>query len=149
MANNYTQFSVQVPLRKGKHVHAAAVKLIDEGYEERRKADEEMRYDDLEAIGFEFQYDGTCGDLYLYAEEHGAPDHVVSYIETLIHRRLALEPVYFEWAYTCSKPRPGEFGGGGALITKDKTYWFMPSRYMELKWEKIKKDRLKPKRKKR
>ena len=149
MANNYTQFCVQVPLRKGKHVHDEAVRIIDEGQAARALAEEECRYDDLDDIGFEFQYDGTGGELYLYAEEHGAPDNVVSYIETLLRRNLALGPVFFEWAYTCSKPRPDEFGGGGALITKDKTYWFAPSRLMELKWAALQKKRAAPKKKRR
>lgn len=29
-------------------------------------------------------------------------------------------PVGFEFAFTCSKPRLGEFGGGYVLVTKDK-----------------------------
>jgi hypothetical protein len=149
MADNYTQFSVEVPLRKGKDVLAEVGRLIDEGHAERAKADEEGRYDDLDAIGFEFQYQLTESPLLLFAEEHGSPDDLVSFIEILLKRNLAIEPVMAEWAYTCSRARPGEFGGGGALITKTGTYWFLPSRFMELKWAQIKKQRNKPKRKKR
>jgi hypothetical protein len=33
---------------------------------------------------------------------------------------LAKEPIGFEWAVTCSKPRAGEFGGGWCAIFADR-----------------------------
>ena len=146
MANNYCQFSFQVPLCKGKHVFTEAVKIIDEGYARREAANVEGQYDALDAIGFDFQYEASNGDLVIFTEETGSPDDAVVYVETLLRKKLAREPVMIEWAYTCSSPRIDNFGGGGALVTKDKTYWFMPSRFMELKWEQIRRKRNKPKR---
>jgi hypothetical protein len=138
-----------VPLCKGKHVFTEAVRIIDEGHKARELAQEEGRYHDAEEHGFEFQYEASDGDLVIFAEETGSPEDAVSYVETLLRKKLAREPVMIEWAYTCSSMRVDNFGGGGALVTKDKTYWFLPSRFMELKWEQIRRQRNKPKKKKR
>lgn len=149
MSNSYTQFCVEVPLRKGKDVLAEVGRLIDEGQAARAKADAEGRYDDLDAIGFDFQYRLAESPLRIFADEYGNVDDMVSFIESLLKQNLAIEPVIAEWAYTCSKMMSGEFGGGGALITRTGTHWFVPHRLMVLKWAQIKRDRGKPKKKKR
>ena len=149
MANNYTQFSLVVPLRKGKHVFEAANKILLAGFEERSIANDEGRYEDLDDLGFDFSASTRNDEIYIYAEESGNPDDVVSFLETLLQRNLALEPIMFEWAFTCSSPRVGEFGGGGALVTKTGTHWFVPVQSMIRKWDQIKKQRSQPKRKKR
>jgi hypothetical protein len=140
MADYYCQFSIEVLLRKGKQ--PAVRELMDEGMRVRGELDVLQRYDDLEAHGFDFDF--TWDDatkLTIYSEEHGSVDHAVQFIADLVQRKLAVEPVAVYWANTCSQPRWGEFDGGGALITRKKTYWFIPRQLVDNKWKRIQEER--------
>ncbi|PZU05744.1 MAG: hypothetical protein DI606_19110 [Sphingobium sp.] len=48
------------------------------------------------------------------------PWSVAQIIQRCCRATLALEPLGFEWAVTCSRPRPGEFGGGYCAIFADR-----------------------------
>jgi hypothetical protein len=146
MAEYYCLFSVDVKLRKGKQ--PAARELMDEGMRVRREMD--AAGEDTWDHGFDFDYTwDDAGHLTIYSEEHGCADHAVSFIETLVRNKIAIAPVAFYWANTCSKPRWGEFDGGGALITREKTYWYIPRVLIDNKWAQIKKEQAMPKKRKR
>ena len=48
------------------------------------------------------------------------PCSVAQIIQRCCQATLSLEPLGFEWAVTCSRPRPGEFGGGFCAIFADQ-----------------------------
>ena len=48
------------------------------------------------------------------------PWSVAQIIQRCCRATLALEPLGFEWAVTCSRPRPGEFGGGYCVVFADR-----------------------------
>jgi hypothetical protein len=48
------------------------------------------------------------------------PDAIAQLIYVCCKASLAAEPVGFEWAFSCSKPRLGEFGGGWCAIFPDR-----------------------------
>jgi hypothetical protein len=150
MANYYTLFANEVAIRKGKHNVEMVKTILDKGLEERQRLHEADDYDSLDAAGFDFEYTWDHEDkLMLHSEENGNVDHAIAFLEDLVKRNLVSEPVAFYWAQTCSSLGPGEFCGGGTLITKGKTYWFVPQGQVDRKWDQIKKERAKPKRKKR
>lgn len=43
------------------------------------------------------------------------------------------EPVAIYWADTCSKPRPDEFAGGAAIVTKRRVEWIVLPEIVERK----------------
>ena len=47
-------------------------------------------------------------------------DAVAQLIYACCKASLAIEPVGFEWAFSCSKPRLGAFGGGWCAIFPDR-----------------------------
>lgn len=48
------------------------------------------------------------------------PNAVAALIQRCCRESLELAPVGFEYVWTCSKPRPGEFGGGWCVIHPDR-----------------------------
>lgn len=49
---------------------------------------------------------------------------VIGLQEFLLAFRPPGTPLSFTWAYTCSKPRPGAFGGGGVVLSTSAVKWF-------------------------
>jgi hypothetical protein len=49
--------------------------------------------------------------------ESGSPEDVCDVLERFIKDNRPSGYVAFTWADTCSKPRPGEFGGGAAFVS--------------------------------
>ena len=56
------------------------------------------------------------GKLYIASEENGNISYVVFILNEVMKHYKIKEPIVIEYAYTCSKPRPGEFGGGVAVV---------------------------------
>lgn len=139
MANNYLQFSLLVPLKSKAELRwvaktlASITKLFDNreldekraralGTLGRRIIDEQWDYMD-----FQFSLEPTRDDadgvaaLWLYAEESGDPDQVAAVLEEFLKKFRPTGVITFSWAYTCSKLRVNEFGGGAAVVTADGT----------------------------
>jgi hypothetical protein len=63
--------------------------------------------------GFEIEYSGD--QLYIFAEESGTPEELSEEVRKLIGKLITkneLPYLQFGYAFTCSKMRMGEFGGG-------------------------------------
>ena len=56
------------------------------------------------------------GKLYIASEESGDIDYVAYVLSEIMAYYNLRKPFYIEYAYTCSKPRVGEFGGGVVAI---------------------------------
>jgi hypothetical protein len=119
MANNYTSFSTTINLP------GVTPEEVDAWIEERLP-----QYDDSDygASGFQAQYED--GALWVW-DDDGFTDNVVEFIQETLAKFEIVGTVVFEYAYTCSKPRPGEFGGGVVLITKDNSWWSSPDDFIE------------------
>jgi len=114
MADNYCQSSTFIKIPSDKL--AEAQKIIDR-IEEDASHDDEIRY-----LGFDI----TCekDGVWINGEEIFDPDMAEMLIRELVET-LDLPGVYIcSWAYTCSRPRIGEFGGGAFGVQKStKTVW--------------------------
>jgi hypothetical protein len=55
----------------------------------------------------------------LYAEESGDIEYTTSLLQAFLKEFGIPTIVSFEWAETCSQPRPGQFGGGAVVVSKD------------------------------
>lgn len=111
MADNHTLFSLLLLLDSDEQAVWCFAEL--------RKRD---------AVGnAEFLYSFDAGDdvLWLHAEADCAGDveQVAEFLQQFMRQFQITTPMGFTWATTCSKPRVGEFGGGGVVITADEMYW--------------------------
>lgn len=122
MADNYTQFSFEFATTKE---HQA---WIDEWVERRlaQDRDEETGY-----WGCDFTIEHAATSTLIYAEENGNIDQVVELLHAYMIGCSITEPIFFEWAATCSKMRPGEFGGGAVIVTPTETRYLDTRQWCE------------------
>jgi hypothetical protein len=74
----------------------------------------------FQALGWEFSEGDKEKGVYLFCEDGGTPDEVVDIVQWFLAHDTEDTPwATFEIAFTCSKTRPGQFGGGAWFITKD------------------------------
>ena len=103
MANNYTQFSFVI-----EDITPDEATWLKTEYA-KEVADEDLY------LGFELTVDGT--KAYLYTEESGDVESTATFVSQFLATFRPKATVGFEWADWCSKARPGEFGGGAALVS--------------------------------
>jgi len=82
----------------------------------------------LEGVWFEAT---ETGDFLLISEEDGAPEAAADFIQEFLAEFRPAEAVIFEWAHTATKMRPGEFGGGAAVITAQEMRWLDPLAWIQ------------------
>jgi hypothetical protein len=79
-----------------------------------------------DTLGFEVRFrqhdepHGRGRHLWVYADEHGDPDHVAWLIQKFLRRFRPDQFWSLTYATICSKPRAGEFGGGAVFVTADE-----------------------------
>lgn len=110
MAQNYTGFSFEVWVNTAEERAFLQAAHEAEQVEDRR-----------------FQIDFMADRAAVYSEDDmGDIEAVADMLQEFlsIHRPLGI--IILEWAMWCSKARPGEFGGGAALVTSTDIHWFNP-----------------------
>lgn len=113
MANNYCISSSKLLLDEEQVKKAQAI--IDRVVKELEEGDEE--YCGCDAV---VEDDG----VWFSADESIDTSHMELIARELIDELEIDEPWYASWAYTCSKPRIDEFGGGAFVIKRGyQTYW--------------------------
>lgn len=148
MANYYTKFSLAIKLDSRAEADWCLKQL--EGW--RDAAQGEERLTDLHALirndintggsggsGVEFDSEIEDNTLYLSSMECGNPDQVAIFVRAYLQTFHPDRWAGFEWAYTCSSPRPDGFGGGAAFITATKVTYSITADFIRLqaaKWEK-------------
>lgn len=55
--------------------------------------------------------------LWVYSDGSGSVAHVTAFVRAFLARFRPGDGWRLAWAETCSKPRPGQFGGGAAFVT--------------------------------
>jgi len=114
MANNYCETSSFLKIPKDKFNKADAI--VYRVTEEIEKTDECGCCE----VDVEVRPDG----VWFHNEESFNPEHVEEIARALIEELELDEPFYCSWAFTCSKPRIDEFGGGAFAIKRGyETYW--------------------------
>lgn len=118
MANNYCESSsfIAVPMEQ-----------LDEAENIVTRICEELENDDeWGCAGFvaEVERHEDHRGVWIYAEENINSDHVETLVKALVEE-LKLPGIHVvSWAYTCSKPRIDEFGGGAfAVQMGEETVW--------------------------
>lgn len=116
MADFYTQFSF-------------VIKLTPE-----QKGIAQDRFNDLNSHPnadnwLDFDYKDEPEGWWIYSDEYGKVEKLADFLHDLIIL-CNLDPIGFEWANTCSKPRLESFGGGAVWITKDGFEWLSTNTWL-------------------
>ena len=131
--NCYTQFSILV----AEHLTAAEQEWVrlqqaerksywDTGFDEDPEGIE--YWDNL--VGVEFEVTENA-EFVVTSEESGSPDAAAALITQFLADNRSGEIVVFEWANTASKLRPGNHGGGIAVVAARATVWFDSAKWAE------------------
>jgi len=117
MADNYKGSSsfLDVPLDKIDLVQG----IIDKASKKLEAEDGFVHID----YNIEKNTEGRTG-VWFYSERYANPEHVEHLAKAIIETLKLTKPFYCSWAYTCSKPRIDEFGGGAFCVRLGKkTIW--------------------------
>lgn len=68
--------------------------------------------------GYDASIEGN--KVWIRHEESINQEHVNALVNALVEELEIDDPVTVSWAYTCSKPRVGEFGGGAFVVVRGK-----------------------------
>jgi len=135
MANNYLQYSTQYDFPREVNQEEAdelLLKIMKAGAEV--YAENQLGCTIEEEFGEDPDYTdiyvGTSLEIepkgvWFYAEEGGEPDVVIAMVQVLQDHFEDDRPYVFSWAYTCSKMRLDEFGGGAAGVQRGKEPYFI------------------------
>lgn len=125
MADYYTHFSIAIPLR-GVDTPSKVADIL-----RKRRDERELLFDagqDDAAYDIEVDFESVIEDGSLYLTDNGMSgnvEHVARFLQELVRLGYVQEPVAFQWADTCSRPRADAFTGGGVVVTKRKLHWFV------------------------
>ena len=112
MANYYCQSSSFLPIPEDKIESAKSI--IARWKEEHEEEDVGLAADTQE--------DGVW---FHHFEEAFDPEVCADLALTLLNELDIAEPFTFSWAYTCSKPRIDQFGGGACSVMRGKKPYFV------------------------
>lgn len=127
MANNYLLFSFDLCslTKEEKDWLTQELQGVDEGVFDSWSQEEKVAWslehgcdEPSEWPGFDQEPYGD--DIIFYSEESGNLDGLSNLMQRYLKKFHPDECIGIEWACTCSKPRPGEFGGGAIFITAEK-----------------------------
>jgi hypothetical protein len=116
IANNYCQCSSFLSIPK--HDLDRARKIVD-------RVTDDLKWEN-DYCGCRAVIDDADSDtgVWFYDEECIEPTHVEKIARTLINELEIDKPFYCSWAFSCSKPRVDEFGGGAFVIVRGyETYY--------------------------
>jgi hypothetical protein len=126
MANNYLQSSSMLAISEDQHAQAQAIiEKFMKQFDEDDTVQDACVYCGIQV---ELEPDG----VWIYGEESFDVDQAACLAQMLVDGLEIDEPFIFSWAYTCSKMRIDEFGGGACLVRKGLPYEVIDARnYME------------------
>ncbi len=124
MANNYCEFSDEVITKTEAELDWWISKIDElEAYTELDDPTEEQ--EELGMACCHFSIEGKS--IWVHADEGGNIEVIVDIVQEFLKANCPDESWNMTWAYTCSKPRIGEFGGGGVFVTAESQQWFNPA----------------------
>ena len=139
MADNYQLFSEIIPaLTEEERAWTRRVLGCTEGVEREGETaiilkDAGVDGDDVDFCdwpGFEWSIDDPSFDLWLYGEDYGNVSHAAEFVRAFLAKFRPTACWQLTWAETCSKPRIGEFGGGGVFVTALKATFCIPHEWL-------------------
>ncbi len=134
MANNYLEFSVSLSLSEKAVNWAGNYFNSEEFYKESiQNGSDEDFWDILEQISskkytpsFTIYPEKNNNEyrLYIYSDDYGDVNAATFFIHKILNKFDIDDIISFDYAETCSIPRPNEFNGGHFIISKEKIVRF-------------------------
>lgn len=123
MANSYTLFALCIDGLSEEQRDWLKAELVA-GDEREMTDDEAVAFCEERGIDAEYEWPGFDHDfydnaVYLFSEEGGNADNVAEVVCKFLKTHRPDEALGFEVAFTCEKPRPGEFGGAAYWCTAE------------------------------
>jgi hypothetical protein len=160
MADYFTQFAVFIDMPREAAAHAAALADLVDRYalhlalygesEEATDFDGWSGDDRLDAAARiiagagenEIGATWVAGEqgLYVAGEENPNIEMIAEIVQITMQRFHLTTPVVIEWANFCSRPRPGGFSGGCAVITQSHQRWLNTGRWADRQIEDLRLD---------
>ena len=109
-------------------VESDELELMDDDYKDMAESEEGIREDQSYelSIGFNYSIDevqypenSNLARVYVGSDESINIDNAANFVQAVLQEFNMEDLVCIEGAFTCSKPRPGEFGGFALAVTKD------------------------------
>ena len=124
MANNYAQFSEEMDIPADK------VEAVDAFFDQYDKDIDDGQFDFFGGVETEWDKGLPNGKhaIWIHADENYMEEELFYVVKGLLKAIDSPEatPFIVNVAYTCSKPRIGEFSGGCYAIWRDKEYYVDP-----------------------
>jgi hypothetical protein len=140
MANNYTHFSFAFQINSPAEAeYLETILQAAHGYDE---SDENLalarevfgsQFDYYGCLGFDYEIEcgSEGGEVWIHDDGgEGNADHAVSLVQAYLNKFDLDTKIGFSWAFTCSSPRIGEFGGGAVVVTKDDEKWMNTDQWL-------------------
>lgn len=133
MANNYTQFSTEfVPYTLEQEAFiVGALKAAEEATVGQWLDAHALEVDNADYFLSGVTYALVDGALCIYSTDDGVLDHVVDLVAEAQQRFDDPRPWSAEAAFTCSKPRVGEFGGYAVFVHKGNARWLSTRQWLD------------------
>jgi hypothetical protein len=80
--------------------------------------------------GFSVEFADDSSEVVLYAEDWGNLDSATTIMQAFLNKFQPDGYFKIEWADTCSKARPGEFGGGAVFVTAKEIKWMSTNSWL-------------------
>ena len=87
---------------------------------------------------WDFEVAEEKSGIWIHSDD-GGTDAACHFVQHLLERFGIIEPVSFEWANTCNKPRLDAYGGGAAVITATDIKAISTSQWVFKRLERIRK----------
>ena len=142
MADNYQQWSAAIEELTEEEM--AWIEKVFENSPEEEEEEEEEEEDVLcvseTGVGHvEFTHivDRSAHTFYAYAEEYADLSPLIRLVSAFIKKFRPDYVFKLSWADTCSKPRAGEFTGGGVVVSREGDTWFILDEILDEEVERI------------
>ena len=132
MADHYTQFSFTFPVDEAEQAWLQAkIDRITALIFGEVKPETEWEENLVEEWSFGLAVNFEEGAAYFMSEDSGNVELVIDVVQQFLSHFRPTAAIGFAWANTCSKPRPGEFGGGACVITATETKFINTSLWLD------------------
>lgn len=147
MADHYTQFSFTFDINNAdEKKFLQSVLDVASNYEEGGEKSELLyeafpNWEASECVGFLCDLPDAGGQVWI-RDDGGSGDveNVAAFLGAYLRKFDHKHTLSFEFAFTCSKQRADEFGGGAVVVLADDELWMNTSKWIEETLHQIKKD---------
>lgn len=99
-------------------------------------------HEDQDSVEFEWKIEDN--GIWIYSDGHANVEQAARFMQEYLRKCTPNGSLTLECAFTCSKNRPGEFGGSAAFITPERIEWFSTMDWLAEKAGKLQQGRQSP-----